>query len=169
MTLALQRGRVAGPSPPGRGPRGVPETPLFLACFAPPWQQPSQPCPLATQSLRWKLSNFSHVRKSPNCEEFEDLLSKLPFPDKKKRGKRQQHLSFPLFFPCPYESSKCLLSSCCVLLQLPGWLTVGSGLGAAVQSMALGIRLHPLARNSLAGVDRRPCFPEGRATLNQVK
>lgn len=159
--MALQRGRVAGPSPPGRGPRGVPETPLFLACFAPPWQQPSQPCPLATQSLRWKLSNFSHVRKSPNCEEFEDLLSKLPFPDKKKRGKRQQHLSFPLFFPCPYESSKCLLSSCCVLLQLPGgsrW-GVGSGLLFSQWRWASGSILWP--ETALEGWTDVPAFSRG--------
>lgn len=167
--MAPQQGRVAGPSPPGRGPQGgVPETASSLLALRLHGNgRHSQARSPFGYSGGW-LSNFSHVRKSPSCEEFEDLLSKLPFPGLlKKGGKKQHHLSFPFFFPCPWESSKRLWSSCCVLLRLLGWLTVGSGLGAAVQSV--GIRLHPSARNSLAGVDRRPCFPEGRAVLNQVK
>ena len=153
----------ARPGTPGR----VPETasPLLALRLHGNGRHSQARSPLGYSGGR--LSNFSHVRKSPSCGEFEYLLSKLPFPGLlKKGGKRQHGLSFPFFCPCPWESSKRLLSSCRVLLRLLGG-SVGSGLGAAVQSV--GVRLHPPARNSLAGVHRRPCFPEGRAMLNQVK
>lgn len=95
MTLALQRGRVAGPSPAGGGPRGVPETPSSLLALRLHGNSHHSHARSPLSYSGGQLSNFSHVRKSPNCEEFEDLLSKLPFPDKKK--KRRQETAAPQF------------------------------------------------------------------------
>ena len=60
--LAWRWGDVGSPAGQGgrtfpgrRGTPGGSRDPLFLACFAPPWQQPSQPCPLTTQLLRWTV------------------------------------------------------------------------------------------------------------------
>lgn len=159
--MAPQLGRVAGPSPPGRGPQGgVPETASsLLALHLHGNGHHSQARSSFGYSGGW-LSNFSHVRKSPSCEEFEDLLSKLPFPGLlKKGGKRQHHLSFPFFFPCPWESSKHLWSSCVYFCSCWGGSRWGVGSGLQFSQWASGSILRP--ETALQGWTDVPAFLRG--------
>ena len=110
MTLALQRGRVAGPSPAGGGPRGVPETPSSLLALRLHGNSHHSHARSPLSYSGGQLSNFSHVRKSPNCEEFEDLLSKLPFPDKKK--KKEARDSSTSVFLCSFLVRVSPVSAC---------------------------------------------------------
>ena len=99
VLLALQRGRVAGPSPQARGP-GRFQRPLFLACFGPSRQWSSQPRPLVARLLQVDDFRTLLLREEipPAVRNLKPCFLICLLPDLRKGSRRQHHLNFPFSF-----------------------------------------------------------------------